>query len=358
MAKLALIMAAMLLALQLPFRQAHAVPSVEAMAKARELFKLGLELQNNAGCPRADFTTAPFKYEANQAAIAKFLASIEFYESAATWYRLALSYECVQKTSSAWTTFLRSASVARTEARSEIAEMAEQKALELKPQLTYLELRLSQRARAQAPTIFLDKDELSPGSLNTRLPIDPGSHKLKSTAPNHQARVQSFVVEHLQNLVVGIQVLEPIPTPPATPLSPPVPTAKPDQASAAWSPLRKATLIGGIGLAAGGTVLYLFSKTRFDSALRDVETLCLNDRCRDTEELEAYNQAYNSADSNLLKLRLGLGTLGIGLALTGAATWLMAGSDNVDSSTHRVKLLLQPPQHKQLPWAGGISTTW
>lgn len=93
---------------------------------------------------------------------------------------LAYCYEKSGKTASAWGAYRLAEGRARTEGRRDREVAAAERSAALEKRLATLSLRID----GPAPTaLFLDGVSIERASVGVRLPIDPGPHKIRATAP-------------------------------------------------------------------------------------------------------------------------------------------------------------------------------
>jgi hypothetical protein len=175
------------------------------------------------------------------AACAKFAESQRLDPSSGTLLNLARCYNLQGKTATAWAKYLEAGRLARQQNRTAHADEARARAAELEPNLSYLTIVVT--GLPNDATIERDDVRLEPGSLGSKLPIDPGPHLVKVRAPGYkdqQVSVTIGVAKDAQTLVVP--ALTPIPG--AAPAElPPAPatteTPVPPAAAANSAPARR-----------------------------------------------------------------------------------------------------------------------
>lgn len=98
---------------------------------------------------------------------------------------LALCYERIGRTASAWSTYRVAASAARNAGQLERQRIASSRAEALEPQLSRLVLRVSIQ---HTPGLSLVRDGIALGQAawNLGVPVDPGMHQITASAPNCQ----------------------------------------------------------------------------------------------------------------------------------------------------------------------------
>ncbi|MBL8609847.1 MAG: hypothetical protein JNL38_21110 [Myxococcales bacterium] len=183
-------------------------PTTEQAAAADHLFSEGLALMR-----ARDF----------EAACPKLEKSLALDPGTGTKLNLALCYEALGRTASAWTLFNAVASEARraTPPRADRVKTATEHAAALQPSLSYLTVKLS--SPAPGATISVDGAAWVAGE---EVPIDPGSRRIEVSAPGHERAASSVVVQ-----AGGARVVVEVPpltkTPPAAPAPAPAPLPLP-----------------------------------------------------------------------------------------------------------------------------------
>lgn len=203
-----LTLSALCVALALPGRAA-AAPTTEQAAAADHLFTEGLALMR-----AKDF----------QAACPKLEKSLALDAGTGTKLNLALCYEALGRTASAWTLFNAVASEAKraTPPRLDRVKTATERAAALQPTLSYLTVKLV--APVPGSTISVDGAAWVAGE---ELPVDPGARQVDVTAPGHERASRTVIVQPGgARIVVEVTALaESPPPPPATQPHPPPPVA-------------------------------------------------------------------------------------------------------------------------------------
>jgi hypothetical protein len=154
-----------------------------------------------------------------------------------TLVALALCYEALGRTGSAWTTWNLALSGARSEHRSDRETMATQhlRAVEAKMPRA----RVNVTSPQSGLEVRRDGELVGQALWGTAIPIDPGQHTIEATAPGKIAWKTLLVVDSTPTIFdVGVPALKdapvvPAPAPP-TPVPPaPAPAAPPPAAPAA-----------------------------------------------------------------------------------------------------------------------------
>jgi hypothetical protein len=147
---------------------AAAAPSAEQRSAAEALFQQGRDLVS-----QKDFA----------AACEKFAGSQELDPGLGTQLHLADCYDLAGKTASAWALFREAASVARRSGEADRQRIAEERAENLVPRLSKLELHVSPGNASPGLELRLNDVLIPRASWNTALPIDPGPVHVEARAP-------------------------------------------------------------------------------------------------------------------------------------------------------------------------------
>lgn len=147
---------------------AVAAPSAEQRSAAEALFQQARELMNQ---------------KSFAAACEKFAASQELDPGLGTQLHLADCYDVAGKTASAWAIFREAATVAKRAGETDRQHIAEQRAENLAPRLSKLELQVRASRAIAGLELRLNGVVIPKASWNTALPIDPGPLKVEARAP-------------------------------------------------------------------------------------------------------------------------------------------------------------------------------
>src|SRR5262245_32495859 len=146
-------------------------------AAAEALFSEGRQLAQAGKCAEA---------------IPKFQASQKLDPGVDTLLNLAECYEKVGKTATAWAEYREVISLARLAGSKEREELATQKAKDLEPKLSRLEIKVA--GDAAGVTITRDGEALQSAELGVAIPVDPGSHVVEASTPNKQKFSQTIEI--------------------------------------------------------------------------------------------------------------------------------------------------------------------
>ena len=158
----------------LGFGLAYAEPRAAAQtteAVAESLFRDGKRL---------------FQAEDYEHACPKLGQSYQIDPAGGTALLLAICYEKQGKFASSWARYSDALAVARRDQREDRERRAREGLDSVEPKLSYVELKIDAATQAIAGVrLAIDGVEL-PAISDTRLPIDPGKHKLTVRAPNYE----------------------------------------------------------------------------------------------------------------------------------------------------------------------------
>lgn len=159
---------ALLLACSAPSEIAVAAPSAEQRTAAEALFQQAREL---------------IEAKSFAAACEKFAASQELDPGLGTQLHLADCYDLAGKTASAWALFKEAATAARRTGELDRQRIAEERAENLAPRLSKLELLVAPKHAVPGLELFLNDMAIPRASWNTALPLDPGPLHIEARAP-------------------------------------------------------------------------------------------------------------------------------------------------------------------------------
>jgi hypothetical protein len=173
----------------------------------------------------------------------KFAESFRLDAGLGTLLNLAACHEAEGKLASAWARFTEAETRARREGDGARAEFAAAHGRALEPRLSRLTIVVAPGAGVDGLDIAIDERHLSAAALGLPMPVDPGTHRFKATAPGKKPWSADVATPaEGQTLTVTIPVLEaaaaevPKATAPAPAAAPaPVPAPAPPPAPAAPS---------------------------------------------------------------------------------------------------------------------------
>jgi hypothetical protein len=113
----------------------------------------------------------------------KFAESQREDPSSGALLNLARCHADAGMTATAWTEYLAAAHLARTQQRPQQAAEAELRATELESRLIRLLIRLDPSAAGVVVT--RNGEQIAPSALGAPIPVDPGNHVVRASAPGH-----------------------------------------------------------------------------------------------------------------------------------------------------------------------------
>jgi hypothetical protein len=216
-------------------------------------------------------------------ACAKLAESQRLDPAVGTLLFLGECYENNGQTASAWATFVSAASAASHAGQARRAEVAKKRAEALEPKLSRLVIRVPAASNAGGLTIIRDGKDIARPVWGTAIPIDPGPHEVKASAPGKKpwttkVDVESGGVTTTLDIptLLDDKPIEPSPLASGSPsaLPPPGPVRGPATTPSTGNAQRAIGLVlGGLGVAGivTGTVFALRSSSQKDEA----KTHCL-----------------------------------------------------------------------------------
>lgn len=283
-------------ALALATSQAHADDASDPAA-AEVLFREGHKLKDAGD---------------QAAACAKFAGSYALDRAPGTLLNLAECSRNEGKTATAWSQFVEAEQVFRRRQDERRASFAAAEAKRLEPKLA----RVVVRAADRPPGLVVRRDgaTLSAASLETSLPVDPGSRTLTAEAPGFAPRTVSFEAVAGKVVEVRVPTLTPVESPgPAAEPAPPNAGADEESAESGDGQRIAGWIVGGAGVlsvALGGVFVGLTAERR--GALDD---LCPGGACASGPPADALSQAHLYANLANGLLVGGVVTAGVGLVV-------------------------------------------
>ncbi|HEX6272781.1 MAG TPA: hypothetical protein VFZ53_07075 [Polyangiaceae bacterium] len=157
----------------------HAEPNATQRAAAEALFQRGAELMDAA------------KYAE---ACEKFQASQELDPTLGTMLYLADCYDRAGKTASSWALFQEAAQKARRGGQFDRERIASERAQDLQKRLSLLDVRVAKKHLVPGLTLTINGVSVPQASLNTPLPVDPGSTRVEARAPGKKPWAATFAL--------------------------------------------------------------------------------------------------------------------------------------------------------------------
>jgi hypothetical protein len=307
-------------------------------ATARALFAEGRKLMNDKrfedACP-------------------KFEESLRLDPGMGTQFNLAFCWEQIGRSASAWAMFLDVAAAARAAGQAQREAAARERAAALEPKLS----RLSIRVASPAEGMEITRDEISVGRAvwGTAVPVDPGTHKLKASAPGKLPWTQDVrVADAAARVSVDVPRLEDAPVeaaaaPAAAPvIRESVSMPEPDHSRGGADGQRIAAwVLGGVGVAGLGVGTYF--ALRFQSEKDKADSICpdASITCPEPEQAE-YDRHHENAVSARTGIYVGVGVGGV--ALVTSLILFVTSSQSDSASSLQVAPLLGSDA-----WGGALS---
>jgi len=237
-----------------------------------------------------------------------------------TLFNLADCLENLGRTASAWSAFSEVADLARLAGQGDREAVARERAAALKPKLVYWKLHLAGAAPAGL-VLHIDGRPVSNAVLDAELPVDPGLHKVKVSAPGKldgetEVRVEATVHSTSVDLpaLADAAKVEPAPPPAAkVELSAPTPEERPRGRE--WQ--RPAAVVaGGVALVALGVGAAFGLKA--SSEWSDAQATCVGTVC-DAKGFAGWESSRSSATVSTV-----LVSTGAVVAVAAVVLWLTA----------------------------------
>jgi hypothetical protein len=286
----------------------------------------------------------------------KFEESLRLDNGMGTQFNLAHCWEKLGRTASAWALFLDVAAAARAGNQTQREVAARERAKSLEPKLTRMRIQVSDPA--PGTQVVRDGQEVGKAAWGTGVPIDPGQHVVRVTAPGKEdwsnevdvpatSRTFTVAVPALKDAPIAPPQVQPEPAPLHTP---PV-EADVQAPSSGGSNGQKLTalVVGGAGVAvaAVGTIFAIQSRSDNAAALelcRVPTSVEGRTECASPAEQERHQKLIDAA-----KRERSFGFIGIGAGSAALITAiiLMVSADG-DSGPREAAFELAPL------WANGV----
>jgi hypothetical protein len=243
-----------------------------------------------------------------------------------TLLNLAECHRRQGKTATAWREFDEAIRFAIHLAFPEAIEAAIQKRDELAKTLSQLVVEVDTSTLPKTLEVTLDGKRLPEPQWNQTLYVDPGTHVVTATGPDHEPfEARTEVPPKGGRAVLKVTpraIPKPPPAPPPAPPPPPPPTQAPPrepEEAPVWP-----YFVGGAGLVSLGVAAIFLADSRSASSE-------LDDQC--TEERQACPVGYDFSDARGRELRgfgffVGLGVAGVGATTAGILGLLLSGSSD------------------------------
>jgi hypothetical protein len=273
----------------------------------------------------------------------KFEASRKIEASSGTVLNLAVCQQRLGRTASAWISYREAAALARRDDQADREQLAREQIAALEPKLTKLTIVVSSAADVVGLELERDGVEVARALWGHGIPVDPGEHRVRASAPGRKTWEQTVLAEgEGKSTSVEIPVLAEVAVPPRAPLAKTRRTpADSTRIEATPLPDRSGTtqrtlafVAGGVGIAALGLTGYFAwrANDKDDQSRADCDSDDPNS-CGDRgQELRADAQRAGN-------LATVFGIVG-GVALTGAVV-LYVTAPRPSESARRVELRVE-----------------
>jgi hypothetical protein len=226
---------------------------------------------------------------------------------------LAICYEQIGKTASAWVKYNEAVALARRDGRTDREERARERVDALEPRLSRLVLLVSpELKRAAGVEVSVDGTPVPIASVAT-LPVDPGPHTVVASAPGKQSWSATVSISDAEQGRLEVPPLSDLPAPPRPTRAP---AAAPTRSAPAQAPVSSTRLAAWIVGAAGAVSLGVSGYFGWRAAtLHDrARQLCPKSECDDATGV-ARNQAALRA-ARAADILGGIGVVAVGTAVT------------------------------------------
>jgi hypothetical protein len=232
--------------------------------------------------------------------------------SAGTMLNLAICYEKLGRSASAWALYKETIVRAKTEGRSQHADAAESSRARLEPTLSKLTI-VATHPRAEGLVVRRSGVTLGSEALGVPIAVDPGEHTIEATAPGYEGFKTTVTLAAAEQKTVQIPTLAKAPEE-ATPVRDTSAPPSSDQRAGGSKTLGYVLVGAGAAVTGVGLVFgYLASQQASDA--EDDPTLCPSKRCTPAglEEIDA-------AETKALVSTIGVG---VGLLAVGAGVYFL-----------------------------------
>jgi hypothetical protein len=290
---------------------ALAAPSAAEKAEAEALFLDARKLMNQKRWPEA---------------CRKLESSYRLEVAAGTLLNLALCHEGEGKLATAWVEFNDSLSQAKLDKKADRIKLAQEHLAGLEHRLPWLTVRF-EASPPEGIHVQRDGAELTGASYGTAIPVDPGEHVVRATAPQFEPFEGKVILEEGQRETLVIPPLvpaprQPLPEPsPAASSSAPVPLpTDPGRRSLGWA-------AGGLG--AASLLVGSFFGVRALRKKAESDASCPTATTCSAGGVQANDAAHSAA--NFANIGLGVGLVGLGAG----AYLLLTSSPPAQSARYR-----------------------
>ena len=150
-------------------------------------------------------------------ACAKLRASDRLEPAGGTALLLGICLEHQGNYASAWAALRRARALAVRDGRQDRVDVADDSLRLVEPKLSHLTVSVSDQARVPGLVVALDGVELDDAARDVAIPVDPGSHELRASAPGRKSYRASIEIPGTDHVVIEPLVAEPALVAQATP---------------------------------------------------------------------------------------------------------------------------------------------
>lgn len=246
---------------------------------------------------------------------------------------LAMCYEQLGRTASAWAKYGEALAMARRDGRQDRVKKAQESIDALTPQLTYANVTLEDAASRRIPMEFVLDEVAIPVLIDAKVPIDPGPHRLFVRAKGYESWSCDFeITPSIPVLTITVPLLKQestetaheMPKPHAAAAQPiqveqPPQLGRAEPASSASTAQILGWVIGGAGLVSIGVGTYFAVHA---SRLSDkADATCPTNECSNRQAVDWNADARSSANVSTWLVGAGAAAL-----VTGSALVIFGGS--------------------------------
>jgi serine/threonine-protein kinase len=139
----------------------------------------------------------------------KFEAAAQLSQTAGVRLNLSDCYDKIGRTASAWAKADEALALAERTGDDAAAELAKQRLTSLKPKLSYLTVSVPNEASVTGLEIQRDGERLPQATWGTSMPVDPGEHEIRASAPGRRPwSTKQSVAGAAANETVTVPALE------------------------------------------------------------------------------------------------------------------------------------------------------
>jgi serine/threonine-protein kinase len=225
--------------------------------------------------------------------------------AAGTELNLADCYERAGQLASAWATFKAGGADARRSGRPQWVVIADKHAESLEPLVPRLVVTLAPQETPEGVAIEIDGESIAPDALGSRIPLDPGGHRLVAKANGRIPFELSVSLRPGSTETVEVPLLAPLPPPTLEGARPP--TTAPTETTATttttdWKRVAGITVAGagvlGLGL---GTYFGLDAMVKNAKAAGE----CPTSKCTSQDPVDLTNEAKSSRTKAIIAFSAG-----------------------------------------------------